>query len=62
MQQIYYKMNFIKGSFQIFSQHFKSIYPVYFWKHIYCFTQKMYVSEYDCKICQKELAVFLKCW
>ena len=63
IKQIYYKMNLIKDSFQRFCQYFKSTYDWLFLEaYAYCFTQKMCVSKYVCKISHKENDIFLQCW
>ena len=50
---------------QISSEEFhdtlRSIFFDCFWGTIFCSTQKMYVSEYLCKTCLKELGILLKC-
>ena len=41
------------------------ILPMFCWASLEAFTLfhiKMHVSEYACKICHKQLAIFLKCW
>ena len=59
--QINYKMNFTKDNFQRFRQHFQKTFhwlllEVYVLHH----TKNTHFSEYVCKTCLKEFAIFLK--
>ena len=49
IKQIYYKKFFIKDSFQRFKNTLGAPSTGYFWKTIYCFTQKTHVFEYVIK-------------
>ena len=48
--------------FKVFANTLRAPPTDCFWKLIYRFKQQMHVSECVCKICQKESAIFLKCW
>ena len=59
MVQICYKVNFITNSFQRFLQHFKNTSYCLLLEHC-IFHTKNSCSEYACRTCLKELAIFLK--
>ena len=59
----YYNMNFItssSASSKDFTGTLRSIFADCFWR-IFCSIQKMHIFEYVCKICLKELGIWLKC-
>ena len=62
--QIWSKFDIAWSTLKIVFKHFANTLTApptdCFWQSIYCFTKKMHVSEYACKICHKEYAIFKK--
>ena len=62
LTRFYYKINFITLSQTViksFLSYLRKVFTHFVRRTIYCSTQKMHVSEYVCKICPKELDIFL---